>query len=92
MSNDRLSLYSDRDFIMTALERRYTGECFVHVVRPYTETVETRVVNGVQVKNTKHIENERVEFGHPMDVYTQYVEFDQNGKLIRFGQNSHPNY
>lgn len=93
MSNmDRLTLYSDRDLIMAALERNYTGECFVKVVRPYSWTSTIKTMNGKVIQEVSNVEYERIEFGHPMDVYTQWVEFDQKGKLIRFGQNSHPNY
>jgi len=92
MSKNKFSQYTDRELIMAVLQRRYTGECFVNVVRPYTETVETKTVNGRQVVNSKRVENERIEFGHGMDLHTKYVEFDAEGKLVNFSENSYNNY
>ncbi len=87
-----LNSLSDRDLIMTVLERRYIGECFVRIVNPYTETVETKAVNGCMVKDTKSIQYERVEYGHGMDVHTKFVEFDKDGKLVNMGENHYLNY
>lgn len=92
MTDKRLEQYTDRELMMEVLNRRYTGEAFVRVVRPYTETVEVKTVNGRQVKNTKSIEYERVEYGHPMDMHTKFMEFDLNGKLVQIGESRYANY
>lgn len=83
---DPLSKFTDKQ-LFQRLFRDYEQR----IVKQFTETITTVFVNGRTTSNTK-IENERIEFGSPMDTYTTYAEFDKDGNLIDIGQSSIPNY
>jgi hypothetical protein len=83
---DPLSKFTDRE-LFVRLVREYEPR----VVRGYTETVTTVTKNG-NTTSSRHIENERIEFGSPMDLYTKYAEFDKEGRMVILGQSGNRNY
>lgn len=85
MSNP-LEKYTDRELFFY-LFRKFEPR----VVSPFSETTTTVTTNG-HSHSTRRVQDERVEFGHPMDLHTKYAEFDSNGRLVYIGQSSCPNY